>query len=129
MSSITSREHFDGFCVVRRPTSLGIEYHYGVHFSDGSVAHLLLDQGVQIVSLEDFACGYKIHLVRKIERAREGDAKRRALEAIRLRRRYHLLNWNCETFANWVADGKPVSHAITAWAIIFLLCVLVLGPA
>ena len=122
---MADRAIYGGFCVVRRP-KLGsiVGFHSGVLFTDGMVADLDPKRGVELVRLEEFACGHGVQVVRGIDRSLEHEARQRVLDARAHGRRYHILDWNCETFANWVTGAKPVSRDVVAWTAIALAIAL-----
>lgn len=119
-----------GFCVIRRPKLGGVGFHFGVLFTDGKVADLDGKRGVRLARLEEFAFRHRVEIVRRVDRSLEHESRRRALHAQERARRYHVLDWNCETFANWVTGAKPMSREAGAWtAIVVVAAVLVAaGP-
>ncbi len=119
-----------GFCVIRRPKLGGVEFHSGVLFSDGKVAQLDSKRGIEFMSVEEFACGRKVEVVRKVDRSLEHQARQRVFLAREQKRAYHVLDWNCETFANWVTGAKPVSQEVGAWTVIALMVAVLVaaGP-
>lgn len=108
-------------CVVRRPKMRGIGYHFGLLLPDGRIAHLLPNQGMAIVTLEEFACGDRVDILTRRQATWNATTVARLKVAQQENRRYDLLAWNCDTFANWVTTGKRTSHEVHAWLLIAAL--------
>jgi hypothetical protein len=112
-------------CVIRRPATGGIEYHRGILFSDGLVAHCTPRHGAQMITLVEFMADKPSRVIRYLNESEEKRVRRRVRGALRAQRPYDLLNWNCDTFVNWAVDGVPTSRAVRDWLVIGLLAVAV----
>ena len=89
----------------------GLYTHHGLYVGDGRVIHYagpfraLFRGKVEEVSLQDFARGRRIGVLRGATRFTDAEIVRRA----RLRlgeRRYRLLSNNCEHFCEWCLRGR-----------------------
>lgn len=86
--------------------------HHGLYLGDGNVLEYLLQDGVGIVSLEDFAQGNEIYI------REHPNAPYRGFQAVsrgmmRLgEKHYNLLTRNCEHFVNWCIEGVETSRQV-----------------
>ena len=84
--------------------------HWGVHFGD-VVVHLTRD-GVRQDTFQEFLAGKEWREVRKVDPKLYPDIVRR-LQEVRLNPpTYHLLDRNCEVFANWLVGERPESPQV-----------------
>jgi NC domain. len=107
--------------VIARQKLNGLGEHWGVRFPDGSVAHYTAEGDFQIVTHDGFAQGKAVKTVREVPIEREREVYQRLGQITRNPRRYHLTDWNCESFANWLTSEKPVSQQVGGWAIFALV--------
>lgn len=104
---------FDPVRVITRPKKYGIVTHFGVLFPNGIVYDYTLEDGMRQVSLAQFSEGTQVVVVREIP-WHMSNLVRARLEELRCNpRKYHLLEWNCETFAEWLTLGVPTSKQVS----------------
>jgi len=103
---------FDPIRVIARPKSNGVGTHFGVHFPDGVVYDYTIEEGLRQVTLEQFEEGVRVVVVREIPWHMAHIVRARLEEVRRNPRRYNLLAWNCETFAEWLASGVAKSTQV-----------------
>lgn len=77
--------------------------HCGVLVGVDDVVHLTGVDGVRLETIESFAAGYMVHVVRRVDHPEACIARARAAIGTR---RYNPVEWNCITFANWCALGS-----------------------
>lgn len=100
--------------------------HHAIYlgFKEGveSVAENTLEKGVQILSISDFF--RDVDVITKIERF-EGNHEQRlksVKKAISLvGKKYDVLNFNCEHYANFVQDKNPISKQVHVGGALILL--------
>lgn len=111
--------------VIRRRKFGGSVWHYGLLLSSGFVVEFS-EHGLRFVSTEDFSDGQDVDLVRPVPRNEYLNVQQRLAHIQRNPRPYHLTEWNCEIFANWLAgDANPRSDQVQ-WT---LLIATILGIA
>jgi hypothetical protein len=98
--------------VVTRPKKNGLGTHFGVQFPSGEVYDYTIDGGFRHVSPRQFADGESVTVVREIPWHQGHIVRRRLAELARNPRKYDLLEWNCETFAEWLTSGVPRSTQV-----------------
>lgn len=103
---------FDPILVISRPKKSGLGTHFGVQFPDGTVYDYVAGQDLRRVSRERFADGEIVTKVREIPWHMAGVVRERLRELGRNPRKYDLLQWNCETFAEWLTSGVPRSAQV-----------------
>lgn len=106
--------------VIARQKLNGLGEHWGVLFSNGSVAHYTAGGGFQVASHEIFARGKEVRKVRDVPLQRASVVQQRLDQISRNPRPYHATEWNCETFANWLTGEEAVSQQVGFWAIALL---------
>lgn len=111
--------------VLSRPKIGGLARHVGVQLPDGRVAHCVPNDSVVVTSIEQYAAGENVTIIREVPYSRYWDVIERLTEAQSNRRPYDPISWNCEVFANWLIGEKPESSQITALAILALIAVIV----
>ncbi|HYL87708.1 MAG TPA: NC domain protein [Burkholderiales bacterium] len=99
---IISRPKFDG----------GFGRHYGVDFQDGNVVHFTSSGRIEFTTPEGFACGEDVATERPVSGEKYLEIQERLRIALMNPRPYQLGVWNCETFANWLTDGKATSFQV-----------------
>jgi len=106
---------------ISRPKLTGVGKHFGVDLQDGRVVHFASDGVIQFTTPEGFACGRDV-LHRK---SLSADQYAVVLERLRLAllnpRPYHSSDWNCETFANWITEGKAESSQVNGIAVLAVI--------
>ena len=107
--------------VVSRKKAGGTLNHWGVQLPNGRVAHFLPDCGVIVTSPEEFADGQDVETIRTISSNHYQLVLERLHMAQTNPRRYDLLNWNCQSFANWLVGENPESPDAKGWVLIAAL--------
>ena len=116
--------------IVSRPKLTGAGEHWGVHLPDGRVAHNGMGHNVKITSYEEFAQGQPIKVIREVANSQKENVYANLRLAFAHPREYHVTEWNCEQFANWLVGVKPESPQVRGWTILTLgAAVLVLVAA
>ncbi len=90
----------------------GIVLHKGVYLGAGQVLHNTPGRGEHVTSLEEFADGKRVTLVRA---ACDESRHRAASAAPRSDRRYNLFTHNCEHTASRVTLGRAESPQLRGW--------------
>ena len=119
---------FDPILVLTRPKKNGIGTHWGVYFPDGSVYDYVSGVDLRVTTYEGFAEGAQVTVVREIPWNLRHIVRSRLEELQRNPRKYDALNWNCETFAEWLTSGVPKSSQAIA-AVILVAVVALLAIA
>ena len=91
----------------------GIGKHFGVHLRNGYVVHLTVDHQIEFTTPEGFAQGRDVDIESAIPEHQHQAVMDRLRLALANPRPYHLGEWNCETFANWITEGKSESQQVT----------------
>jgi hypothetical protein len=107
--------------VVTRPKKNGIGTHWGVEFPGGRVVDYIQQVGLRFTTREGFSDGLPITIVREVPWHLTWTVRTRLDEVVRNPRKYHLLEWNCETFAEWLTAGVPKSRQVAG--VLLLLAV------
>ena len=105
---------FDPIRVVSRPKKNGLATHFGVHFPNEVVYDYTSDDGFRQTTLPEFSDGMPVTTVREIPWHMANIVRARLDEVSRNPRKYHLLEWNCETFAEWLTSGVAKSAQVVA---------------
>lgn len=103
---------FDPIRVITRPKGNSIGTHFGVHFPNGVVYDYTYEEGFPQITLEQFSDGTPVVIVREIPWHMAHIVRARLEELSRNPRSYNLLEWNCETFAEWLTSGVPKSAQV-----------------
>ena len=119
---------FDPILVLTRPKKNGIGTHWGVQFPNGRVYDYVLGFDLRVTTHAGFAEGAQVTVVRAIPWNMAHLVRSRLEELRRNPRKYDALNWNCETFAEWLTSGVPKSGQAIA-ALILLAAVTFLAIA
>jgi hypothetical protein len=114
--------------VLVRPKKNGLGTHFGVEFPSGEVFDYTYEQGLRRLSRLNFADGASVEVVREIPWHQGPIVRARLEELARNPRTYDLLNWNCETFAEWLTSGVPKSAQVIG-GLLLIGIVLVLAVA
>lgn len=117
---------FDPIRVITRPKKNNLGTHFGVLFPGGTVYDYTIEQGMRQISLAQFSEGTEIVVVSEIPWNKSYLVRARLEELGRNPRKYHLLEWNCETFAEWLTSGVPNSKQVIG---VFLLAGIVVALA
>jgi hypothetical protein len=103
---------FDSINVITRPKKNGVGQHWGVQFPEGYVYDYTAESGFRITNRHQFADGAQVTTVREIPWQEAQSVRARLDQVWRNPRRYDLLMWNCETFAEWLTSGVPKSAQV-----------------
>ena len=104
--------------VLTRPKKNGLGTHFGVEFPSGEVFDLTYDHGLRQMTRHEFADGAPVTEVREIPWHEGIIVRRRLNEFARNPRKYDLLQWNCETFADWLTSGVPKSAQVIGMLVV-----------
>jgi len=119
---------FDPILVLTRPKKNGVGTHWGVQFSDGCVYDYVYGVDLRVTTFDGFAEGAKVTCVRVIPWNLAHIVRSRLEELVRNPRKYDALNWNCETFAEWLTSGVPKSgQAIAALIMVAAIAFLAIA--
>jgi hypothetical protein len=105
--------------LVTRRKKNGLGIHFGVQFPSGRVFDITIDQGYRQISKQEFADGEVITVTREIPWSQGFLVQGRLEELRRNSRKYDLLNWNCETFAEYLISG--VAQSAQAVGVVILI--------
>ncbi len=103
---------FDPVLVITRPKKNGIGTHWGVQFPDGRVYDYVHGVDLRVTDIDGFADGSDVTVVREISWSLGLVVQGRLDELMANPRKYDLLNWNCETFAEWLTSGVAKSGQV-----------------
>lgn len=107
--------------VISREKLNGGGRHFGVHFPGGEVVDFH-PAGVRFTTIHGFLEGRPCKVERLIPAREVRQAVWRARTAPGEVRTYHLLDFNCEHFANFIAgEARPESEQITSIAVLGLV--------
>lgn len=100
----------DGRMYVVKRLKLGAPgEHFGLALPDGRIVDLSLETGIRVTDPHTFAGGKDVEIVRLVPADRHAAVYSR-LRAARINpAAYDLLNWNCETFVNFLVGEEPHS--------------------
>lgn len=103
--------------VIARPKLSGGGEHWGVRVGD-LVAHMTEDRGPHVVTYGEFAAGRPVREVRQVHPLEHNATLGRIRHEIANPTRYHLLDNNCEIFANRVTGYAPKSSQVQGLGVI-----------
>lgn len=103
---------FDPILVIARPKKNGLGVHFGVQFSSQEVYDYTSESGFRRIIRAEFADGQIISVVRAIPWHQAQFVRARLRALMRNPRQYDLLQWNCETFAEWLTSGVARSAQV-----------------
>ena len=109
---------------ISRPKLTGLGSHEGVLLPSGYVIHLTQEDGVQTVTLEQFAHGHVTEIHFELAPHLHQVAQAKLHQLVQQRGTYDLILNNCEIFARQVVLQKPESPQVLFWA--FVSCIGVL---
>lgn len=92
--------------ILSRPIYGGLFTHGGVLLQNGLVAHCRAKDGVVITTNDEFADGEDVAILKEISYEYYPTIMQKINQALRERRPYNLLNWNCWTFVDWLTGKK-----------------------
>ena len=114
-----------GILIIARPKLSGLGEHWGVKLPNGIVAHSTDDKGPHYVTYQDFAAGRPVKEIRTVPTSEHQATMQRIQQEISRPASYHLVENNCEIFANRVTGGVPKSPQVKEWAIAITLLAFV----
>lgn len=103
---------FQPILVVARRKKTGLGTHWGVQFPNGYIYDYVAGLDLRVTTPEEFADGEAVSVVRRIPWNMAPTVRARLDELARNPRKYDLLNWNCESFAEWLTSGIPKSAQV-----------------
>jgi hypothetical protein len=103
------------FLVLRRRKLTGAGTHDGLQLPDTTVVHLTDSGGAQHVTYEEFRQEQAIAIVRDVDMNLYYDIMQRVRSALSEQKPYHVIEWNCERFVNWLIGEEPVSPQVNGW--------------
>lgn len=103
---------FNSIRVLTRPKKNGFGTHFGVEFPNGEVFDLTHEHGLRRISRAAFADGAEVVSIKELPWHEGITVRARLNEFARNPRKYDLLEWNCETFAEWLTSGVPKSSQV-----------------
>lgn len=103
--------YLPGDVVARRK---GVVVHKGLVLDDGRVLHNMPARGEHVSSVAEFADGHRIEVVPQALDQRRA-AVRRAEDALRRPRSYHLLEHNCDHTVTHLTEGRARSPQLANW--------------
>lgn len=90
----------------------GLATHMGILLPDGNVAHCSPGKGARVASVKEFSNGEATRIIGPVPPQLVAAALARLGQALHEARPYDLVNWNCESFTNWVIYGQAVSPQV-----------------
>lgn len=120
---------FDPIRVISRPKISGLGTHFGVLFPEGLVYDYTSELGLRRITQDQFSEGKQVAIVREIP-WHMAPIVRTRLEYIRRNApKYSLLEWNCETFAEWLTSGIGKSAQVTGVSLLTGIVIITLALA
>lgn len=112
---------------ISRPKLTGMGSHEGVLLPNGYVIHLAQEDGVQLVTLEQFAHGHVTEIRFELAQHLHPLALEQLHQLVQQRGAYDLILNNCEIFARQAVLQKPESPQVLFWALLSFIGVLMLS--
>ena len=109
---------YPGMAVISRSKLSGLGEHWGVLLPNYQVAHCTQERNAHVVSLDEFARGLQIKLIREIPWSEQWGVNWRLQSELAASKPYNLVHYNCEIFANTVAGFNPESPQVNGLAIL-----------
>ena len=113
--------------VVSRQKLNGLGEHWGVLFQNGMVVHNSDGQDITIVPLNVFASGKNVKVIREVDQSQWTATNWRLHQELNNPKKYHLLDNNCETFANRITGHVPESSQVKGAAFFSAIMLLVMA--
>jgi hypothetical protein len=110
--------------IIERPKLTGLGTHMGVQISPNEVAHNTPDRGPHIVPYVRFSQGRKTKELKRAEQDQYQSIIERVKQSTLNPSKYHLLDWNCESYAFWLFGDEPKSPQVRG---VFLLAGIFVG--
>ena len=98
--------------VITRPKKNRVGTHWGVELSNGQVVDYTQEDGLRFTDRSRFAENLPITVLRQVPWHLAWAVYSRLEEVRRNPRKYDLVEWNCETFAEWLTAGVPKSAQV-----------------
>lgn len=105
-------------CLIYRSKTNGFGQHWGVLLPDGRVADYQSVEGLRICNIEKFSAGLDVHIEKAVPLSEWSGVFSRLDGLRQAPPDYHLIDWNCETFARWLVGEPPRSEQINDLAIL-----------
>lgn len=109
------------FARISRPKLNGFGSHEGVLLPSGLVVYLTQYHSICLVTVAEFAQGYKITIQFELPIALHEPAMRRLSALLQENKPYDLVLNNCEMFARQAVLQKPESRQVSYWLIFTVL--------
>jgi hypothetical protein len=106
--------------IISRPKLTGFGEHWGVQLPNGMVAHNTDTRGEHVVPYQEFAAGKEVKTIRSVPPELWQLALQRIHQEISNPNGYHVLENNCEIFANRVTGHAPESPQVKGLFILAL---------
>ncbi len=113
------------FMAVIARRKAGLLQHVGVLLPDRRVAHCAPAKGEHLSSIEDFANGEDVTIVRVLAASEHVATLERITEAMRAPKGYHVTANNCEAFANRMTGQKVESPQLQGVVALLSLVALI----
>jgi hypothetical protein len=107
--------------IIKRLKLNGICWHFGLQLPDGRVTDFTGESKVRVVSLEKFAEGREVLAVRELSPVQMQGLHDNLHLAMTYPARYHVLNWNCESYVYWLAVEEPRSEQVSSAVVLGLV--------
>ena len=102
--------------VIARKKLTGLGEHWGVLLPNGMVAHNTDDKNLEVIPYNQFAYGQNVKIIRFVPESEWRVTNWRIHQELLNGNKYHIIDNNCETFANRVTGQKAESPQINGIA-------------